>query len=84
MERTKGKTKRIGLKWRNHGEAACAPRGLGGHFVGSVIYPPLHANKFTAVSSGTMSRRKQVYKITYPKGKIYVGMDSDGNTLVLR
>jgi len=22
-----------------------------------------------------MARRKQVYKITYPNGKIYVGMD---------
>lgn len=26
-----------------------------------------------------MSRRKQVYKITYPNGKIYVGMDLIGN-----
>ena len=25
-----------------------------------------------------MSRRKQVYKITYPNGKIYVGMDVTG------
>lgn len=25
-----------------------------------------------------MSRRKQVYKITYPNGKIYVGMDLTG------
>ena len=26
----------------------------------------------------SMSRRKQVYKITYPNGKIYVGMDLTG------
>jgi len=26
-----------------------------------------------------MARRKQVYKITYPNGKIYVGMDLIGN-----
>ena len=25
-----------------------------------------------------MTRRKQVYKITYPNGKIYVGMDLTG------
>ena len=25
-----------------------------------------------------MGRRKQVYKITYPNGKIYVGMDLTG------
>jgi hypothetical protein len=28
-----------------------------------------------------MSRRKQVYKITYPNGKIYVGMDLTGTPL---
>jgi hypothetical protein len=28
-------------------------------------------------------RRKQVYKITYPKGKIYVGMDLTGSLLYL-
>jgi len=28
--------------------------------------------------SGPMSRRKQVYKITYPNGKIYVGSDLTG------
>src|SRR5690349_5340878 len=27
----------------------------------------------------SMSRRKQVYKITYPNGKIYVGMDLTGS-----
>jgi hypothetical protein len=26
-------------------------------------------------------RRKQIYKITYPNGKIYVGMDLTGTTL---
>jgi hypothetical protein len=26
----------------------------------------------------SMSRRKQVFKITYPNGKIYVGMDLTG------
>ena len=26
----------------------------------------------------SMSRRKQVYKMTYPNGKIYVGMDLTG------
>lgn len=26
-----------------------------------------------------MARRKQVYKITYPNGKLYVGMDLIGN-----
>lgn len=26
-----------------------------------------------------MARRKQVYKITYPNGKIYVGMDLTGS-----
>jgi hypothetical protein len=26
-----------------------------------------------------MSRRKQVYKITYPNGKIYIGMDLTGS-----
>src|SRR5271166_608411 len=29
-------------------------------------------------SFGDMVRRKQVYKITYPNGKIYVGMDLTG------
>ena len=28
-----------------------------------------------------MARRKQVYKITYPNGKIYVGMDLTGSML---
>ena len=28
-----------------------------------------------------MGRRKQVYKITYPNGKIYVGMDLTGSML---
>lgn len=28
-----------------------------------------------------MPRRKQIYKITYPNGKIYVGMDLTGTTL---
>jgi hypothetical protein len=28
-----------------------------------------------------MTRRKQVYKITYPNGKIYVGMDLTGTLL---
>ena len=28
-----------------------------------------------------MPRRKQVYKITYPNGKIYVGMDLTGSLL---
>lgn len=28
-----------------------------------------------------MTRRKQVYKITYPNGKIYVGMDLTGTYL---
>lgn len=28
-----------------------------------------------------MVRRKQVYKITYPNGKIYVGMDPTGTLL---
>ena len=28
-----------------------------------------------------MARRKQVYKITYPDGKIYVGMDLTGTLL---
>ena len=28
-----------------------------------------------------MPRRKQVYKITYPNGKIYVGMDLTGTPL---
>jgi hypothetical protein len=28
-------------------------------------------------------RRKQVYKITYPNGKIYVGMDLTGSVLYL-
>ena len=28
-----------------------------------------------------MPRRKQIYKITYPKGKIYVGMDLTGTLL---
>ena len=27
----------------------------------------------------SMARRKQVYKITYPNGKIYVGMDLTGS-----
>lgn len=30
-----------------------------------------------------MPRRKQVYKITYPNGKIYVGMDLTGSVLYL-
>lgn len=30
-----------------------------------------------------MPRRKQVYKITYPNGKIYVGMDLTGTLLYL-
>ncbi|MGQ9407989.1 GIY-YIG nuclease family protein [Mycolicibacterium gilvum] len=30
-----------------------------------------------------MPRRKQVYKITYPNGKIYVGMDLTGSPLYL-
>ena len=29
----------------------------------------------------TQPRRKQVYKITYPNGKIYVGMDLTGTML---
>jgi hypothetical protein len=28
-----------------------------------------------------VGRRKQVYKITYPNGKIYVGMDLTGSML---
>ena len=28
-----------------------------------------------------MPRRKQVYKITYPNGKVYVGMDLTGSLL---
>lgn len=30
-----------------------------------------------------MSRRKQVYKITYPNGKIYVGMDLTATALYM-
>jgi hypothetical protein len=30
-----------------------------------------------------MTRRKQVYKITYPNGKIYVGMDLTGTLLYM-
>ncbi len=30
-----------------------------------------------------MVRRKQVYKITYPNGKIYVGMDLTGTALYM-
>jgi len=30
-----------------------------------------------------MPRRKQVYKITYPNGKIYVGMDVTGTALYM-
>ena len=30
-----------------------------------------------------MPRRKQVYKITYPNGKIYVGMDLTGTALYM-
>ena len=30
-----------------------------------------------------MVRRKQVYKITYPNGKIYVGMDLTGTLLYM-
>ena len=30
-----------------------------------------------------MTRRKQVYKITYPNGKIYVGMDLTGTALYM-
>lgn len=30
-----------------------------------------------------MPRRKQVYKITYPNGKIYVGMDLRGTALYM-
>jgi hypothetical protein len=30
-----------------------------------------------------MPRRKQVYKITYPNGKIYVGMDLTGTLLYM-
>jgi hypothetical protein len=30
-----------------------------------------------------MFRRKQVYKITYPNGKIYVGMDLTGTALYM-
>ena len=30
-----------------------------------------------------MVRRKQVYKITYPNGKIYVGMDLTGSVLYM-
>ena len=30
-----------------------------------------------------MARRKQVYKITYPNGKIYVGMDLTGTLLYM-
>ena len=30
-----------------------------------------------------MARRKQVYKITYPNGKIYVGMDLTGTALYM-
>jgi hypothetical protein len=33
--------------------------------------------------SGDMPRRKQVYKITYPNGKIYVGMDLTGTALYM-
>jgi hypothetical protein len=28
-----------------------------------------------------VARRKQIYKITYPNGKIYVGMDLTGSLL---
>lgn len=31
----------------------------------------------------SMPRRKQVYKITYPNGKIYVGMDLTGTALYM-
>lgn len=30
-----------------------------------------------------MPRRKQIYKITYPNGKIYVGMDLTGSVLYM-
>jgi hypothetical protein len=30
-----------------------------------------------------MPRRKQIYKITYPNGKIYVGMDLTGTALYM-
>ncbi|POX90632.1 hypothetical protein C3477_06750 [Mycobacterium kansasii] len=30
-----------------------------------------------------MARRKQIYKITYPNGKIYVGMDLTGTLLYM-
>ena len=36
--------------------------------------PPLQSATFVR-----MSRRKQVYKITYPNGMIYVGMDVTGS-----
>jgi hypothetical protein len=35
------------------------------------------------ISKVAMVRRKQVYKITYPNGKIYVGMDLTGSLLYL-
>jgi hypothetical protein len=33
------------------------------------------------VTVAVVPRRKQVYKITYPNGKIYVGMDLTGSVL---
>jgi hypothetical protein len=33
----------------------------------------------SVVTLGGMGRKKQVYKITYPNGKIYVGMDVTGS-----
>jgi hypothetical protein len=35
----------------------------------------------SAITSVLTPRRKQVYKITYPNGKIYVGMDLTGSLL---
>jgi hypothetical protein len=37
----------------------------------------------TGVAWPPMPRRKQVYKITYPNGKIYVGMDLTGTALYM-
>lgn len=36
-----------------------------------------------SVYGAGVPRRKQVYKITYPNGKIYVGMDLTGSPLYL-
>ena len=50
------------------------------HRLGAEERPGRHGGRPDGVAR-SMPRRKQIYKITYPNGKIYVGMDLIGTLI---